>query len=318
MSDDADLEDQLERIADALGRPLKEIRERYELLALDIKNIEEGPAPDFIGDWVPEPIAKGSTSSQKNTKKTSPNQSEKKVPWTTEEHLKLLEGIKKRGKGQWKQISSEFVKTKTPTQIASHAQKLYLHRNGTPKRRKRTSIYDLTIDDIDLVPQQNQVPQLNAPLQQNWAQLDAPMQQLSSQQNQVDALDFPLQQNGDPPLNFPHQVYPQHYCTTPWNVQQLSYQQNGHPPMNFPMQPSQEIQQSDLASQQYLVPPLDAPMQQLQETQHTLGDSALASEQHVVPTSEVMPMQQLQERPQEHQAIDSRHYAWKPVGNHGR
>ena len=68
---------------------------------------------------------------QKATDAVAPTQS-KRMRWTDEEHQLFLEGIKKFGKGAAanRQISEEFVTTKTPSQVASHAQKYYLKANA--------------------------------------------------------------------------------------------------------------------------------------------------------------------------------------------
>ncbi|PIA59437.1 hypothetical protein AQUCO_00400370v1 [Aquilegia coerulea] len=47
----------------------------------------------------------------------------KAIPWSEEEHKLFLLGLKKYGKGDWRNISRNFVITRTPTQVASHAQK---------------------------------------------------------------------------------------------------------------------------------------------------------------------------------------------------
>lgn len=41
--------------------------------------------------------------------------------------------------GQWKQISRYYVPSRTPTQVASHAQKHFLRQSGANKRRSRFS-----------------------------------------------------------------------------------------------------------------------------------------------------------------------------------
>lgn len=41
--------------------------------------------------------------------------------------------------GQWKQISRYYVPSRTPTQVASHAQKHFLRQSGAQKRRSRFS-----------------------------------------------------------------------------------------------------------------------------------------------------------------------------------
>jgi SHAQKYF class myb-like DNA-binding protein len=45
------------------------------------------------------------------------------MPWTEEEHNMFLRGLEKLGKGKWRGISRDFVTTRTPTQVASSAQK---------------------------------------------------------------------------------------------------------------------------------------------------------------------------------------------------
>nr|KYP35668.1 Myb-like protein J [Cajanus cajan] len=56
----------------------------------------------------------------------------------------FLLGLKRFGKGKWKDIAQKVLLTKTKTQIASHAQKFFLHKSSM---KKRTSIHDLTLND---------------------------------------------------------------------------------------------------------------------------------------------------------------------------
>ncbi|KAG0494274.1 hypothetical protein HPP92_005268 [Vanilla planifolia] len=66
----------------------------------------------------------------------------KGVPWSEEEHKAFLAGLEKLGKGDWRGISRNFVTTRTPTQVASHAQKYFLRQNCLNKKKRRSSLFD--------------------------------------------------------------------------------------------------------------------------------------------------------------------------------
>ncbi|XP_022135144.1 transcription factor MYB1R1-like [Momordica charantia] len=74
------------------------------------------------------------------------------VPWTEEEHKLFLIGLQRVGKGDWRGISRNFVKTRTPTQVASHAQKYFLRRSNLNRRRRRSSLFDITTDTVTAEP----------------------------------------------------------------------------------------------------------------------------------------------------------------------
>lgn len=60
----------------------------------------------------------------------------------------FLMGLKKYGKGDWRNISRNFVMTRTPTQVASHAQKYFLRLSSGGKDKRRSSIHDITTANI--------------------------------------------------------------------------------------------------------------------------------------------------------------------------
>ncbi|KAL2318365.1 hypothetical protein Fmac_032241 [Flemingia macrophylla] len=74
----------------------------------------------------------------------------------------FLFGLKKFGKGKWKQIAEKILVTKNHTQIASHAQKYFLRLSNTVNQKKRRSIHDLTLetDEMFQLDQQNLIQQL--------------------------------------------------------------------------------------------------------------------------------------------------------------
>lgn len=62
-----------------------------------------------------------------------------------------MEGLEKHGKGRWKTLAREFVKTRSPTQIASHFQKFAIRQQKIElKQCKRASIHD--INDPNIIP----------------------------------------------------------------------------------------------------------------------------------------------------------------------
>ncbi|MFS7937822.1 putative transcription factor MYB-HB-like family [Helianthus anomalus] len=67
--------------------------------------------------------------------------------------LLFLIGLQRYGKGDWRSISRNVVVSRTPTQVASHAQKYFLRQNSMKKERKRSSIHDITTtSDTVVVP----------------------------------------------------------------------------------------------------------------------------------------------------------------------
>ncbi|XP_075521239.1 transcription factor MYB1R1-like isoform X1 [Primulina tabacum] len=114
-----------------------------ELLPVAVNNNDE----DF--PKAEEGTASGYASADDATPLPSNRGRERKrgVPWTEEEHKRFLYGLQKVGKGNWRGISRDYVKTRTPTQVASHAQK-YFFRRSNLNRRRRSSVFDITTDSL--------------------------------------------------------------------------------------------------------------------------------------------------------------------------
>lgn len=61
----------------------------------------------------------------------------------------FLLGLKKHGKGDWRNISRNFVTSRTPTQVASHAQKYFIRQLSGGKDKRRASIHDITTVNLN-------------------------------------------------------------------------------------------------------------------------------------------------------------------------
>ncbi|KAI3905190.1 hypothetical protein MKX01_017436 [Papaver californicum] len=95
--------------------------------------------------YASEDFVKGSSSSCRERKKG--------VAWTEEEHKMFLLGLQKLGKGDWRGISRNYVITRTPTQVASHAQKYFIRQCNMSRRKRRSSLFDMVADESADAPQ---------------------------------------------------------------------------------------------------------------------------------------------------------------------
>ncbi|KAI3711080.1 hypothetical protein L2E82_40896 [Cichorium intybus] len=78
---------------------------------------------------------------------SSGRERKKGVPWTEEEHRMFLLGLKKLGKGDWRGIARNYVISRTPTQVASHAQKYFIRQTNMSRRKRRSSLFDMVPND---------------------------------------------------------------------------------------------------------------------------------------------------------------------------
>nr|AHB59602.1 putative MYB-related protein 16 [Arachis hypogaea] len=109
------------------------------------------------------------------------------VPWTEEEHKLFLLGLHKVGKGDWRGISRNFVKTRTPTQVASHAQKYFLRRHNQNRRRRRSSLFDITTDTV-----MESSAMMEEQVQQETVAPPTPSTYSSSNYNNLSSSTFPM------------------------------------------------------------------------------------------------------------------------------
>ncbi|CAN1285970.1 Transcription factor MYBS3 [Linum perenne] len=89
----------------------------------------------------------------------------KGVPWTEEEHRLFLIGLQKLGKGDWRGIARNYVVSRTPTQVASHAQKYFIRQSNATRRKRRSSLFDMVTDvasDPQSVPEERELLPLQA------------------------------------------------------------------------------------------------------------------------------------------------------------
>lgn len=155
---DKDTPDRWHRVAQMVpGKSVLDVMRHYKELEDDVNNIEAGLVPipgyataPFTLDWGDghdlddfKQFSYGVTGKRSSTR---PAEYERKkgVPWTEKEHKLFLMGLKKYGKGDWRNISRNYVMTRTPTQVASHAQKYFMRQLSGGKDKRRASIHDIT------------------------------------------------------------------------------------------------------------------------------------------------------------------------------
>ncbi|KAI3721087.1 hypothetical protein L2E82_32091 [Cichorium intybus] len=130
------------------GKSEYEVRQQYEELKADINNIEAGLVPEpgyftFKSELVQDHRF-NSFGSRLYRSRSFDHERRKGIPWTEDEHRRFLMGLQVHGKGDWRNISRNFVVTKTPTQVASHAQKYFARQHSDGKEKRRPSIHDIT------------------------------------------------------------------------------------------------------------------------------------------------------------------------------
>ncbi|GFS40747.1 duplicated homeodomain-like superfamily protein [Actinidia rufa] len=176
-AEDSKDEGHWEKIASLVPtKTMEELKKHYQLLVEDVAAIESGhvPIPSYIGEEASSSSSKDhhgisgvtATASEKRSNcsygsgfpglghdstghggkggSRAEQERRKGIPWTEEEHRLFLLGLDKFGKGDWRSISRNFVISRTPTQVASHAQKYFIRLNSINRDRRRSSIHDIT------------------------------------------------------------------------------------------------------------------------------------------------------------------------------
>lgn len=165
---DKDTPDRWQRVAEMVpGKTIGDVIRQYKELEDDVSRIEAGlitipgySTSPFTLEWGNSHSFDGFKQSyvvggKRPLSNRPPEQERKKgIPWTEEEHKLFLMGLKKYGKGDWRNISRNFVVTRTPTQVASHAQKYFIRQLSGGKDKRRASIHDITTINLN----DNQTP----------------------------------------------------------------------------------------------------------------------------------------------------------------
>lgn len=164
---DGDTPDRWAKVAALIpGKTVGDVVSHYRELVDDVTEIEAGriPCPVYYGtssftlDWENSRdseawknsycVGGGGGGAKRSGARSSDHERKKGVPWTEDEHKLFLLGLRKYGKGDWRNISRNFVITRTPTQVASHAQKYFIRLNSGSKDKRRSSIHDITSVDF--------------------------------------------------------------------------------------------------------------------------------------------------------------------------
>ncbi|CAK9261473.1 unnamed protein product [Sphagnum jensenii] len=147
------------------GKDATEVKRHFEILQEDVSLIDAGRialpnySPSSLSTSSEEATAAAGGGKGVGSSKSADQERRKGIPWSEEEHRLFLLGLAKFGKGDWRSISRNFVISRTPTQVASHAQKYFLRLNSINKDKRRSSIHDITsVNNGDTMQQGQQGP----------------------------------------------------------------------------------------------------------------------------------------------------------------
>ena len=126
-------------------------RLRYDIRRIETQNIEPPNVEPGDGGYRRSSASTGGEGGGGGSGAPLGNEIRKGCAWDEDEHRAFLTGLARYGRGDWRSISRYCVTTRTPTQVASHAQKYFLRleNNAAGKDTKRQSIHDLPPDAAD-------------------------------------------------------------------------------------------------------------------------------------------------------------------------
>ncbi|XP_074562057.1 transcription factor MYBS3-like [Curcuma longa] len=134
------------RLAEGVGAMKKSASMGCLSSAVVLSNACASPSADPAGEHPADAVAGYASDDAPAT--SASIWRKKGVPWTEEEHLMFLMGLQKLGKGDWRGIARNFVVSRTPTQVASHAQKYFIRQSNASRRKRRSSLFDMPIGQI--------------------------------------------------------------------------------------------------------------------------------------------------------------------------
>uniref|UniRef100_A0A7N0TGW1 Uncharacterized protein n=1 Tax=Kalanchoe fedtschenkoi TaxID=63787 RepID=A0A7N0TGW1_KALFE len=156
---DKNTADRWEKVAQMIpGKSVSDVINQYKELEDDVSYIEAGlvPTPGYLTSSFTLELGDDRDFDALRKKsaraRSADHEKRKGVPWTEDEHRRFLMGLLKHGRGDWRSISRNFVGSKTPTQVASHAQKYFLRLNSGMRDKRRPSIHDITTTNITNPP----------------------------------------------------------------------------------------------------------------------------------------------------------------------
>ncbi|KAK6919252.1 SANT/Myb domain [Dillenia turbinata] len=151
--------DLLEQIASCVpGKADEQLRRHFEAYVRNADVISSGLLP-IRQNGSSEENVDGSATTTGSTSSHQPQR--RRMSWTEKEHELFLDGLVKYGKS-WKKISDSCVKSRTPAQVSSHAQKFFLGLKKQPKGLPLSEPVTLHTSEASRVPE---LPDLNVPIQ---------------------------------------------------------------------------------------------------------------------------------------------------------